>query len=350
MELKNQMHSGRLPIAAVTENALILHGGIPSRTFQLDELRAVTSEDRCQVRTTIEPKTNVGKLLQGLLWSDPSVYSGIHPNTTRSVGYFYGRDIVSDFLRRHKLHYLIRGHEIAENGAAVIKCGHGESLITVFSHSEYPNGEGSNLGAYIHLKQDGDYEIVQFSRNTKFMQSGQNKLNLNDPYVETLKSLISANRHKLEVTFQSIAPDGNICASKWAEVMAESLSLPNLPWLSLIPSLAPQSNDDIEHVDWKAFLGLYVAAAGDRNCQETNLNMEILHANHKMLMTVFKFLDFNGNGFVDVKEFVTGMDLLNKRLPEERRLKDPEGLFQKIDRHGKGKISVEDFAEVFRVM
>ena len=132
--------------------------------------------------------------------------------------------------------------------------------------------------------------------------------------------------------------------------MGETLSLPEIPWLALIPSLAPQSNDDMDHVDWHAFLQLYIHAAGDRKCQTTNLNMEILHANHRMLKTVYKFLDVDGSGGVSLEEFKTGIDLLNKRLSDDRKLTDPAALFHKIDRDGNGIIDIEDFEEMFKVI
>jgi Ca2+-binding EF-hand superfamily protein len=289
-------------------------------------------------------------LLQGLLWSDPSTWNGIHHNTTRTIGVFYGPDVVANFLTHHNLKYLVRGHEVAEHGANVMACGRdGQSVITVFSHSEYPNGEGSNLGAYVNLHKSGEHDLVTFSRASKFLLSADNKLNPKDPYVETLKSLIASNKHNLERTFSSVAPDGSIQASKWANVMADSLELPDVPWLALIPSLAPQSNDDLEHIDWRAFLQLYVPSAGDRNCADTNINMEILHANHQMLITVYNFLDFDGDGRVDLEEFKTGVELLNKRLPEDRQIRDPVAMFRRIDRDGHGAFDMEEFEEVFRV-
>lgn len=339
-----------LPIFAVTESAAIVHGGLPSKDFKIEDIKAVSVEERCDVKTTIEAKTSVGKLLEGLLWSDPSTTKGIHPNTTRTVGVFYGPDVVADFLKRHNLKYLVRGHEVAEQGVNTIDCGNGTSVMTVFSHSEYPNGEGNNLGAFVNLYKDGEHDLVKFSRATKFLRSGNNKLNPNDPYVETLKSLISSNKHKLEATFATIAPEGFMKASTWAEVMGKTLQLPEIPWLALIPSLAPQSNDDMDHVDWQAFLQLYVPAAGDRQCQKTNLNMEILHANHRMLKTVYKFLDVDGSGGVTLEEFKTGINLLNKRLPEDRKLSDPVALFQKIDRDGNGIIDINDFEKMFKVI
>ena len=349
-----------LPIFAVTETAAIVHGGLPSKHFKLDDVKAISTEQRCQIKSTVEPKTEIGKLMQGLLWSDPTTKHGIRPNTTRTIGVFYGPDVVADFLSRHDLKYLIRAHEVAEEGAKIIDCGAGRSVMTVFSHSEYPNGEGTNLGAFVNLHKDGEYELVKFSRDTKLKQGGNNnnnnnnnQLNPKDPYVGTLKSLIVSNKHKLEKMFSSMAPNGSITPSKWAEVMAKSLELPEVPWLVLIPSLVPQTNHNgVDTIDWRAFLQLYSSSvvADKQTCQENHIIMEILYANHQMLMTVFKFLDFDGNGSIDVDEFKTGVDILNKRLPEDRQLKNPEALFRQIDRDGNGIIDLDEFEEVFKLL
>jgi Ca2+-binding EF-hand superfamily protein len=69
-----------------------------------------------------------------------------------------------------------------------------------------------------------------------------------------------------------------------------------------------------------------------------------------MLVTVFKFFDVDGNGKISLKEFKTGINLLNNRLPSEKQIKDPEELFHALDQHGTGWIELEEFTEVFRVL
>jgi serine/threonine-protein phosphatase PP1 catalytic subunit len=341
-----------LPIAAVTNNSFIVHGGLPSQSFQLDDLRAVTAQDRCQVNTTIQPRNKVEKLLQGLLWSDPTVQDGIYPNKCRTVGTLFGPDVASEFLKRHGLKYLIRAHEVAENGTAILDCGEGRAVITVFSHPDYPNGEGENFGGYIHLNNNGTYKLVQFSPNTPFLPSEYNKLNLKDPYVQTLKSLISSNRQTLEAKFNSIAPDSYINTFKWAEVMGICLS--DLPWLSLLPSLVPFSNEIQEYIDWRNFLDLHASAAEEQSPMKSNVRVQILQANKKMAEEVFKLLDTDGNGYVDLNEFTNGYNLMNSRLQNKRKTMDsppsPATIFANMDPKGKGRITLEEFCDWFRVL
>ena len=75
--------------------------------------------------------------------------------------------------------------------------------------------------------------------------------------------------------------------------------------------------------------------------------MENLLSNHGMLMTVYNFLDVDGDGMINKEEFKTGIDLLNKRVPEDRQLKNPEALFQQIDTDGNGKIDLREFSQLF---
>jgi Ca2+-binding EF-hand superfamily protein len=63
--------------------------------------------------------------------------------------------------------------------------------------------------------------------------------------------------------------------------------------------------------------------------------------------TVFKFLDTDGDGTLSPKEFRTGITLLNKRLPAERQLQNPDELFQSLDEDGNGEISFEEFTHGF---
>jgi Ca2+-binding EF-hand superfamily protein/diadenosine tetraphosphatase ApaH/serine/threonine PP2A family protein phosphatase len=349
-----------LPICAVTKTAAILHGGLPSRDFDLKHVEEISTEARCRVKTAVNDSTDpIAQLIQGILWSDPSPNRyGIHFNKTRTIGVTFGPDVVRDFLNRHGLLYLIRGHEVAEQGTSLINCGDGRSVLTVFSHSEYPNGEGNNLGAFIKLHSDGKYELVKFSKKDRttadHVSCRRTKaLAAEDPYVQSLRTLISSSKHKLEKSFQMAAPFGVISPEEWAEVMADTLDLPEIPWTSLIPSLVPsdQVAKENDPVDWKEFLKLY-SSPNDKNaslCQDSNIGKEILSANHEIMVTVFKFLDSDNNGIVNAKEFSTGIALLNKRLPQDRQL-NAETLFAHMDKDGNGTIDLQEFEEVFKVM
>lgn len=68
-----------------------------------------------------------------LLWSDPQVPKGRAPSK-RGVGVQFGPDITLAFLKRNKLDYIIRSHEVKDMGYEVT---HEGKCITVFSAPNY---------------------------------------------------------------------------------------------------------------------------------------------------------------------------------------------------------------------
>lgn len=68
-----------------------------------------------------------------LLWSDPQPQYGRSPSK-RGVGVQFGPDVTEKFLRLNKLDYVIRSHEVKQEGYEV---AHGGKCITVFSAPNY---------------------------------------------------------------------------------------------------------------------------------------------------------------------------------------------------------------------
>lgn len=171
-----------LPIAVVTDTAFIVHGGLPSRHFKLDQLRQVTIQDRCRYNTLVRPTTSVDTLMERLLWSDPMPQPGIRRNRWRGGrGMEFGPDVTHDFLTREGLHYLVRAHEPVDAGFETVHCSNPHPtndavdsdetttttrLVTVFSSANYPNGTGTNHGAILQLYRDGTHKAIQFSYQT----------------------------------------------------------------------------------------------------------------------------------------------------------------------------------------
>jgi diadenosine tetraphosphatase ApaH/serine/threonine PP2A family protein phosphatase len=376
-----------LPICVRTECSAILHGGLPSDHFSLTDLQAISVDARCLVATTVEPKDDVTRLLEGILWSDPSPRPGIHPNTHRGCGVFFGPEIARDFLERHDLLYLIRGHEVVETGTKILDCGGGRAVLTVFSSAAYPDGQGCNLGAVIHVDKEGGCHSSEFSHEECVKEN-----EVKDPYGGALRHVIAASKSKLEKAFTAIAvatpeptddyDEVTVTSLQWAQVMSETLELPDIPWMALQPFLAPTTERDGDLIRWREFLDTHSVSVsppvqvsdgnGNSNHSSSNNNkqakaqkrsravqlqsamdgvaMEILYANHSMLVTVFQFFDVEGNGKISLKEFMTGIKLMNKRLPADKQLKDAEELFAALDLDGSGSVDLEEFSEVFRVL
>ncbi len=222
-----------LPLAAKTETSLILHGGLPSADFQLADLEAIDAETRFSFKTLTEARTPVEKLIEGVLWSDPSSHDGISPNE-RGYGIEFGSDIAKDFLDRHGLKYLIRAHEHVEQGSQLLDCGEGKGVVTVFSTANYPFGEGTNAGAILKLDQKGDYDSISF----------------------------------------------------------------------------------------------------------TYSDATILDA--------FRYLDTDSNGMLARSEFLAGIEKLNQSLPEEKRLKNAEEVYNILDQQKQGQVDLDTFTQFFQ--
>jgi len=172
-----------LPLCAVIHadygNVLALHGGISPQIKTLEDIQNL---DRF-----VEPQQS-GALCD-ILWADPIGDGNIgnldeyqmqeflrtdwSPNRIRGCSYFFGHDVLLEFLDQNDLVCLIRAHEIQELGfyehfdIELIQKGMNEKMpnpkykanmpilkgpvMTVFSAPNYNNGEYSNKGSILFV-------------------------------------------------------------------------------------------------------------------------------------------------------------------------------------------------------
>lgn len=193
-----------LPLAVKTANALIVHGGIPKVDFDLDELKAITSEMRHRVKTMVEADDEVTKLIQNLMWSDPKPSEGVSPNEDRGCGVKYGPDIIKTFLARHGLNLLIRSHEPIDGGYEHLELDKdGLSAVTVFSAMNYPGGTGFNSGAIVRLHSRGDVTFESYSPNDELDASSSTE-KMSHTF-KAFANIIALNRTALEKEFEYLA-------------------------------------------------------------------------------------------------------------------------------------------------
>jgi len=83
-------------------------------------------------------------------------------------------------------------------------------------------------------------------------------------------------------------------------------------------------------------------------CSVSGDQLQILQKNHAMLLAAFEYLDKNENGLIDRDEFGAGIDLLNKRLPDNAHVKDSDELFSVLDIDGSGEIDIQEFSLIFQ--
>uniref|UniRef100_A0A7S3DNW8 Serine/threonine-protein phosphatase n=1 Tax=Entomoneis paludosa TaxID=265537 RepID=A0A7S3DNW8_9STRA len=343
---------GALPIALTTNHALVVHGGLPGADFDLPTLEQLPPETRWSLETTVNPQTQHEKLLCNILWSDPTeTDSQCLSKNPRGLGILFGSQVAHDFLKRHQLQYLVRGHEVVAKGVRDMNCGSGKSVITVFSAAAYPSDTGSNDGAVLHLHPDGSYTHESYSLRDTSASCEKVKSQTTEQALEKVRTMIGCNRSKLEKAFAQVpqASAGKVTVDQWVQVMSETIEFAGMPWVALQSRLAPAESSfwsSTSLIDVKAFLQSHsfkLHNSTDMEDEET----ETLAENHEMLLTVFKFLDTDGNGTLSPDEFKTGVNLLNKRLPPGRQLQNPEALFQNLDIDGNGEISFDEFTHGF---
>ncbi|KAK4885343.1 hypothetical protein RN001_001614 [Aquatica leii] len=127
-----------LPLAhCLNKRVLVMHGGLFSNDdVTLADIRAID-------RNRQPPEEG---LMCELLWSDPMPQNGRAPSK-RGVGCQFGPDVTKKFLTINKLDYIIRSHEVKNEGYEI---AHNNNCITVFSAPNYCDTMG-NKGAFITL-------------------------------------------------------------------------------------------------------------------------------------------------------------------------------------------------------
>ncbi|VDD75518.1 unnamed protein product [Mesocestoides corti] len=128
-----------LPLShLINERILVMHGGLfSSDDVSLDDLRTIS-------RNRQPPDSG---LMCELLWSDPMEACGRAPSK-RGVGCQFGPDVTLAFCQRNNLDFIIRSHEVKDEGYEV---AHNNRCVTVFSAPNYCDTM-QNRGAFITLR------------------------------------------------------------------------------------------------------------------------------------------------------------------------------------------------------
>eukprot|EP00002_Diphylleia_rotans_P011827 TRINITY_DN2328_c0_g1_i2.p1 TRINITY_DN2328_c0_g1~~TRINITY_DN2328_c0_g1_i2.p1 ORF type:complete len:659 (+),score=129.79 TRINITY_DN2328_c0_g1_i2:86-2062(+) len=333
-----------LPICSVIQGAVfVVHGGLPrAEGTTLDQIRRIN-------RNVDDPESD--PLYQDLLWSDPldDDKSGILENH-RGAGVMFGADMTKSFLKNNRLKYMIRSHEVKDNGFDIV---HGRRCITIFSASNY-GGSYDNKGAYIVLKSDLVPHIHTFMAGTK-KESAQEEdeeeaaeklaaMNLN-----ILKDLICLHRQQLLDQFmaQDKSSIGRVSQAAWANVLKLVIKL-DIPWHAFLSNLANLETDGT--INYRLFLARYKLHLAEEyaswEVEVIDRIQERIFSSRQSLEETFKKFDLDGNATLSFEEFVKAMATFDLGL-SQGQVKE---LMKSMDSNGDGQLDFNEFISRFELV
>lgn len=394
-----------LPLATVLDKRiLVLHGGVPrDSSIGLKEINDLPREKYDlgdhPVTDADSKKLNEQMLvMRDILWSDPRRQKG-WKESSRGAGTMFGPDITRKFLMSNRLQLVVRSHECVPRG---FNWPYGEKgmLVTLFSASNYC-GKANNLGAFLRIPADksknpgfyqymassGERDVVNYNLSSMFKLVVSHKMQLLGEFQKSENEILEQHcgKNKCSPTSEDGETDQNspdegtkkmlLCGHKgrispalWAGCMEDVLKL-QLHWLKIRPLLTPVDEDGL--IDYKQFLDRYNA---DGRLKDEKSNEDEEHVDgessdkltptqlrrrealnslypHRMkIEALFRMFDKNGDGMINEEEFVEGIKILNKHLPDDMpKFSNPEELMKSIDFSNDKEISVNEFMESFRI-
>ncbi|KAL9906026.1 retinal degeneration C isoform 2-T6 [Glossina fuscipes fuscipes] len=322
-----------LPLGSVIDDSvLVVHGGISDQT----DLNIIKKLDRSKVFD--------------MMWSDPQHIDGCVPNVLRGAGTYFGPDVTSQFLKKHKLQLLVRSHECKVDG---YEFNHNDLLVTIFSASNY-YAIGSNRGAYMKLNFKLEPHFVQFisaASKTRELSIRQRVGIVETSALRGLGARLRAKRLDLELEFQKHDPHntGIITISEWCEAMEKATHL-GLSWRLLRPRLAPSSPNQAEsEVNYLVTLQLLDTDTMIKAEELETSVADSLYKNVSSLEAIFHIIDADHSGFISLSEFTAAIDLLEQHLPGVNQREHLLRMCRLMDLNNDGAVDLNEFLEAFRL-
>ena len=135
--------------ALINDDVLCLHGGIPEDIDILKRIKGKKVEDLYLISQRIRTS-----LLQ-VLWNDPKEGVNGFSESYRGPGIkFFGEDAFNGFMEYNRLSYLIRAHEMFQEG---YKWFFNKRLLSIFSSENYRGEYYLNPASYAIIKENQIY-------------------------------------------------------------------------------------------------------------------------------------------------------------------------------------------------
>uniref|UniRef100_A0A1A9Z4V7 Serine/threonine-protein phosphatase with EF-hands n=1 Tax=Glossina pallidipes TaxID=7398 RepID=A0A1A9Z4V7_GLOPL len=347
-----------LPLGSVIDDrVMVVHGGISDKT----DLNIIRKLDRSKYISILRPPVKGRATLEediklewqqifDMMWSDPQHTDGCVPNVSRGAGTYFGPDITSQFLTKHKLQLLVRSHECKVDG---YEFSHNDLLITIFSASNY-YAIGSNRGAYMKFNLKLEPYFVQFisaASRTRELSIRQRVGIVEASALRGLVARLRAKRLDLELEFQKYDPHntGIITITEWCEAMEKATHL-GLSWRLLRERLAPPSPNQAESdVNYLVTLQLLDTDAVIKAEEMEAGVADSLYKNVRSLEAIFHIIDADHSGYISLSEFSAAIDLLEQPLPGVHQREHLLRMCRLMDLNNDGAVDLNEFLEAFRL-
>ncbi|XP_030225832.1 serine/threonine-protein phosphatase with EF-hands 2 isoform X3 [Gadus morhua] len=286
------------------------------------------------------------KQILDLLWSDPMTQDGCVPNEVRGGGCYWGPDVTDDFLSRHNMTLIIRSHECKQEGYEFC---HNRKVLTLFSASNYYD-VASNRGAYVKLGPDLVPYLIQYqaSSKTRELTVRQRVGQTEHSALRVLRKQLFSHKSDLISAFQDLDKEntGLVSLKDWAEAVEGVMHL-GLPWRMLRSQLISRRASDgaVDYRQWFTELAI----------QEPNMEhiekglLEMLYRHRSTLETIFRIVDTDNSGVINMEDFRQTWKLLSIYLKMEFTEEAISDLAVAIDTNGDGCIDIQEFMEAFRL-
>eukprot|EP01091_Cochliopodium_minus_P016835 TRINITY_DN6425_c0_g1_i1.p1 TRINITY_DN6425_c0_g1~~TRINITY_DN6425_c0_g1_i1.p1 ORF type:complete len:786 (-),score=239.66 TRINITY_DN6425_c0_g1_i1:69-2315(-) len=310
-----------LPLCALIEDkkCFVVHGGPCVETLNIEDINHFKYD---RAHEPIWNESTEMKIFEQLLWNDPRDEDG-WSRSTRGCGREFGPDVTKKFIEANGLSYIIRSHELIQEGYQKRHNGH---LYTLFSASRYC-GENANKGAVATLSKWSSkpkfetFESKSFT-NKNITEKREIFKKRKKEILKQLKERIVLNRYILAKDFEDHNmkdKDGFIKMKKWISVMGKVMKM-DLDWISIQPYLCDAEKG---FVNWRSFLDRYQMNIKSSEYKKWVVGVARvisgkLFENFENIKDSFLMMDSNFDGQISIQEFSESLKKLNIGLTDNQ--------------------------------
>eukprot|EP01105_Mastigella_eilhardi_P016670 TRINITY_DN3810_c0_g1_i2.p1 TRINITY_DN3810_c0_g1~~TRINITY_DN3810_c0_g1_i2.p1 ORF type:complete len:632 (-),score=158.61 TRINITY_DN3810_c0_g1_i2:2-1732(-) len=291
-------------ITLINDRVIVVHGGLSDVDFSLDEIAKFPriniphvkrkhkhhkhkkqeqqepeqEEKRCKLNEEQQ------EIVKCLLWSDPVETEGFTRPSFRGTGVEWGPDVTPEFLKGKKMDYIIRSHEVKDDG---FEWDHNDKVLTLFSASNY--GSTDNKGAvavftdktHNHVPDASPFplpECCAFAVNQDKAETKEvllPQIPFFEESIKRVKRIIFMKRHALVLDFEKV--DANTCGclpfNDFIQVLSSVIPL---KWPVLLPYISSEVKDNGILVNYCQFLDQYKVKV--EGCHKKTF--PFVHGNH----------------------------------------------------------------------